>query len=246
MNSLFSANSPDHSAPTLVLIFKRPKLGQGKQRLAASIGLDSACQLAEQFLNCALEDLQNWPGPVVLSPSTVEDKSWAQALLPSAEVVEQSDGNLGRRILELDRSLRAQGHRSMIYIGSDAPMLKPIHFETVAATLAQSHVVVCPASDGGVTMMASGEAWPLALEKLPWSTEQLGQSLIDSCEQIGLNVSSVLSSYDIDQQADLQQLKRDLIGDTRPQRQQLLSLIDQLKVLSPEDESSAGYAMGLI
>ncbi|RDE24538.1 DUF2064 domain-containing protein [Motiliproteus coralliicola] len=212
-----------------MLIFKRPKPGQGKQRLAADIGLDSACQLAEHFLSCALADLRDWPGPVVLSPAMDEDCEWAGQLLPEAEVVVQSDGNLGHRILALDHDLRNRGHRSLIYIGSDAPMLKPIHFQTVAEALHQQSVVVCPATDGGVTIMASRSPWPETLEQLPWSTDQLGQALLDSCQQAGLSTGSVLSSYDIDQQPDLIRLRQDLRDDSRAERRQLLALIEQLQ-----------------
>ncbi|WP_421863425.1 TIGR04282 family arsenosugar biosynthesis glycosyltransferase [Motiliproteus sp.] len=244
MSLLHPGSSSEAVTPTLVLIFKRPKPGQGKQRLAADIGLWSACQLAEQFLNCALEDLRDWPGPVVLSPSMAEDREWAQQLLPEAEVMVQAEGNLGRRILALDQGLRARGHRSLIYIGSDAPMLKPIHFKTVAESLNKQSVVVCPAADGGVTIMANSQPWPAALEQLPWSTDRLGQSLAACCIEAGQTVAGVMSSYDIDHQSDLQRLRQDLAEDSRPQRRQLLALIEQVDRKDMATEDPAGSETG--
>ncbi|MEH6649747.1 MAG: DUF2064 domain-containing protein [Motiliproteus sp.] len=222
---------------TLVLLFKRPLIGQGKQRLAATLGVDAACHLAEGFLNCALEDLNHWPGPVVLAPASESDRGWAQQLPVDADVVPQVDGNLGQRILCLDQHLMDLGHPQRIYIGSDAPMLTPQHYYQVGRQLLETDVVLSAADDGGVTIMATGSAWPEALIGLPWSTDQLGQALALSCQQSGQQVSYVESGYDIDIESDLVRLSTDLMTDSRPARQQLLQRLETLLKTSASGES---------
>lgn len=95
----------------LVLVCKRPKLGFGKQRLAASLGVEMTQRIAEELLNCALEDLRGWAGSVVIAPSSQEDVEWAMSLMrqPNVWVQPQMPGNLGQRLNTLDFELRSKG-----------------------------------------------------------------------------------------------------------------------------------------
>ncbi len=224
------------TAATLVLLCKRPLAGQGKQRLAATFGAEETLFLAEGFLHCALEDLMAWPGAVVLVPASQGDRDWAEQLisalavknLANATVVPQHQGNLGHRIIELDRQLLKLGHQRRVYIGSDAPILSPRHYQQVLNQLGQAEVVLSSADDGGVTIMATTAPWPAALTDLPWSTDRLGQALADCCRDQGLTVGYIEPSYDIDFEVDLTRLQIDLEQDQRPARQQLLQRLQTL------------------
>ncbi|MFT5722160.1 MAG: glycosyltransferase A (GT-A) superfamily protein (DUF2064 family) [Motiliproteus sp.] len=222
--------SPCAVPATLVLLFKRPLLGQGKQRLAASLGAERALLLAESFLSCALEDLAAWPGPVVLAPAAVEDSDWAARLLTGANLVPQAEGNLGQRIVALDQQLRGLGHQQILYIGSDAPALTPEHYRSASQQLAESGVVLSAADDGGVTLMACTQPWPADLIDLPWSTDRLGASLAACCQRQGMRVSYIAPSYDIDVEKDLARLSVDLAKDDRPARQALYPLLQALRL----------------
>ena len=225
-----SVNAPQSAsaAATLVLLCKRPLVGQGKQRIAATFGPEETQYLAEGFLNCALEDLGDWPGPVVLAPASDGDLAWAEQLassqlmtVSSVTVVAQQEGNLGQRIVALDQTLLQQGHQRRVYIGSDAPALTPRHYREALNRLNRSEVVLSAADDGGVTIMATVAPWPDALIDLPWSTDRLGQALADCCRDQGLEVGYIEPSYDIDFEVDLARLQADLEFDLRPARRQL-------------------------
>ncbi|MFT6917311.1 MAG: glycosyltransferase A (GT-A) superfamily protein (DUF2064 family) [Motiliproteus sp.] len=221
--------SPDTLPATLVLLFKRPLPGQGKQRLAASLGQARALLLAESFLSCALEDLAAWQGPVVLAPASIADVDWATELLTRARVVPQTGGNLGQRIIALDQQLRGLGHQQLLYIGSDAPALTTEHYCS-AASQAEAGVVLSAADDGGVTLMGSAHPWPAELIDLPWSTDQLGNDLAACCHRSGLSVSYIAPSYDLDIERDLARLSADLADDDRPARQVLYQLLQTLRL----------------
>ncbi len=215
------------SHPTLVLICKRPVLGHGKQRLAASLGAETALRIADALLRCALEDLAAWPGPKVLCPSSSNDALWAAGLLEaSCPIVCQGEGNLGARLVKLDNQLRQHGHREILYMGSDAPMLTVPHFSEAAQGLTNAQVVLSAAKDGGVVLMGTAAPWP-NLEALPWSTERLGRELQALCEIHGLAVQHIRPGYDIDIEQDLHQLFTDLRDDRRPGRVRLLSVLDE-------------------
>lgn len=220
---------------TLVLLCKRPLLGQGKQRLAATFGIEETQYLAEGFLNCALEDLYDWPGQRVVAPASVADQSWAEQLLASAgqtaAVVAQQEGNLGQRIIALDQQLIASGtptHQRRVYIGSDAPALTARHYREVHNQLNKTDVVLSAADDGGVAIMATAAPWPAELIDLPWSTDRLGHALAECCIDKGLSLSYIEPSYDIDYEIDLARLQTDLAPDPRAARQQLYQLLQSL------------------
>ncbi|MBO9490344.1 DUF2064 domain-containing protein [Endozoicomonas sp. G2_1] len=224
---------------------KRPKLHQGKQRLAQTLGADAAYEIAKLLLDCAIEDAQAWTGQVVLAVAHQEDVAWAQTLVDKklssdvsnaggnkASVIFQGRGNLGERLNHIDQSIRRQnkcqqGHQSTVFIGTDAPMLRQAHYIGLADMLKQHDIVLNMAADGGVVIMSNSKPWP-KLTDLPWSSPYLGASLAACCHSWGLSVGYHTPGYDIDEKADLITLYQDLKGDLRPARQALLQYIENL------------------
>ncbi|SEQ70529.1 hypothetical protein SAMN03080615_02478 [Amphritea atlantica] len=214
--------------PTLVIFCKRPLHGQGKQRIAATLGKDAAYQVACALLNCALEDARSWPGPVVLSPGSEADRQWAEdLLLRECQVVPQCEGNLGAKLNYVDRIVRQQGIEQLLFIGTDAPEHNAQHYAELCQLQQQSDIVLSPAEDGGVTAMGGRTPWPV-LENLPWSTPQLGAQLACVCEAADFQVAFSSTGYDVDTEADLRRLLGTLAYDSRPARQQLLQLLQVL------------------
>ena len=212
---------------TLVLMCKRPQFGRGKQRLAATLGKSQAMDIAKGLLDCALEDANYWRGPLVYAVAHEEDMAWAQKLLPGNQrVLSQGSGNLGERINFVDRQLRHDGHNKLVFIGTDAPMLKHMHYQHAQENLMRHDVVLIPASDGGVVIMANALPWP-NLKHLSWSTDKLGNELTLCCQNHQLNTINILSGYDIDEENHLYRLREDLISDNRPARKILLEILNR-------------------
>lgn len=215
------------SEATLVLVCKRPAPGSGKQRLRAGLGIEMTQQVASALLACAVEDACDWIGPVVIAPANADDAEWARVLsapMPSpALIVPQVAGNLGQRLNALDQTLRAQGMEQLVFIGSDAPGLDKTDFSASRAALRHHDVVLIPAQDGGVVLMANRRAWP-DLSALPWSGDQLGSALMDSCRRVGQSLKTLGQGYDVDEMDDFLQLVTLLRQDPRPARRALLAL----------------------
>ena len=176
---------------------------------------------------CALEDLQSWPGEVVISPSCSADRAWAATLLNRpVQVLTQEEGNLGERINRLDRSLKDAGYVQTIYIGSDAPILSNNEYQQIITALTDYDIAICPALDGGVTIMANRQPWP-DMHSLDWSTPSLGEQLECLCRANNLGVYTIKASYDLDNYQQLAKLAQDLQQDRREARQKLLQQINQ-------------------
>lgn len=216
--------------PSLVIFCKRPKLNQGKQRLAEDSSAQSALTIAKALLDCALEDARNWQGPVVLACSNNDDMEWAKSLNLNALIIAQlplnKAGNLGDRLNFIDNELRKLGHQQLVFIGTDAPILNEQHYSEIEHALKSNDIALSQADDGGVVIMANKTPWP-NLTHLPWSTDKLSLSLSQLCKESHLTVSYTMAGYDIDYMADIKKLLIDLQSDTRPARQALLATIKQ-------------------
>ena len=180
------------------------------------------------MLNCALEDIRAWGGPVVLAAEDRDDLTWARTLSATragsrreARYLAQGAGNLGRRLERLDRALRSRSFGPRIYIGSDAPALRPGHFRRVVAGLRSHDAVLATARDGGVTIMATRRGWP-GLAGLPWGRAALADALAAACRKAGQKVLTFPGGFDVDRSADLARLHGALHGDARPARRALL------------------------
>lgn len=213
-----NTKSARSSITSLIVFCRRPVLGHGKQRIAASIGAELALELAGHLLRATLEDAANWPGPVIIAPATAADQAWAETLMAGDHhVCPQPDGNLGERLNAVDRASRSTDSEHLIYIGSDAPLLDDAYFEQARTALRTHDVVLGAAEDGGVVLMGARRPWP-DLAHLPWSGHDLGEQLELLCRQRGLTVKCLPDRYDIDFAEDLPRLHTDLRSDARPAR----------------------------
>ena len=219
------------SRTVLVLFCKQPRLGYGKQRLAASIGQTQTLAIAEALVDCALEDVLSWKGPVVVAAAAPTEAAWARSLTLNAALRDkevtvkvQCAGNLGERIADMDARLRSEGANRIVIMGSDAPLLEPSHYERITETLITTDVVLADGADGGVTLMASRSGWP-ALDRLPWSTNRLADALSAACTSSGRSVHRFDGGSDLDEQLDIGPILEKLGDDPRPARQALVSLL---------------------
>jgi glycosyltransferase A (GT-A) superfamily protein (DUF2064 family) len=215
-------------AITLVAFCRRPAPGVGKRRLATELGEAATLTISQLLLATTLEDLAAWPGLRVVAPAEPADEAWARSLpLHLDDVVTQPDGNLGARLGAVDRVLRERGHKRLLYIGSDAPVLADSDYRAAASALDTHDVVLGPALDGGVTCMGSRCGWP-GLTALPWSGERLHAALQALCAAGGLTVRNLGTRYDVDVADDLRRLCGDLATDARPARRALYRALASL------------------
>lgn len=218
---------PSRTSAALVLFCRRPAPGVGKQRLARALGQARALAIAAALLECALEDIADWPGGLVISPACQEDVRWAEGLIARPKwSIPQPRGNLGHRLRQVDVETRRFGFDRVLFIGSDAPSLQPGDLLAADSALAEADVVLIPAADGGVVLMGSRTPWP-DLVDLPWSESTLADALERGCRAAGLTVVRLASSYDLDEIWDMARAVQALADDVRPARKQLRLLLIQ-------------------
>ncbi len=229
----------------LVLFFKKPQFGIGKQRLAASIGKEKACEIAECLLSCAFEDMKAWQGTLVFAVASASDLEWLENSIittfktHTVKVISQPNGNMGERLNFIDRRLREEGLKYIYYIGSDAPVLTKDIYVEAKKSLRNHDSVLALSTDGGVTLMGSKCEWP-NLKFLPWSTEILSAALTKQCEAVDLSVCHIDGRYDVDTINDLNRANYDLCNDNRVARKSLLEKIKVIQESSIQQKLKAG------
>ena len=178
---------------------------------------------------CALEDAEAWGGPVVLALAQATDLPWASAIARRDwSIVGQASGNSGERVNAVDALLRRHGARSLVFLGTNAPVHSESDYEAVRTALETADVVLTPAADGGVTLMAARRPWP-DLATLAWNTRRLAAELAYLCEREGLKVEKFarrnqVATIDGELIEECARLVQDLGSDTRAGRKALVAV----------------------
>jgi len=213
-----SMSASETTSKTALIIFaKRPALGNGKQRLAKDTSKEIALTVAKYLLSNTLNIVEEythsnfWPYDVFISPSSKNDTEWAHSLLDRNIIcIPQHQGNLGQRLMQVDREVRMLGYYKTIFIGTDAPSLKLSDLEQAQNDLNVYQQTFIPATDGGVVLMASCRPWK-DLDTVAWSTEKVFMQLKSIAIQQGLSFRSYAAQTDLDDLVAFKQLKNKLI-----------------------------------
>lgn len=210
---------------TLVVLMRWPRLGCGKSRLAAQLGVEVAHRLHRAFV----ADTLAWPQPrprlLAVSPGDAAvAQARARAAAPGDAVVAQAPGDLGCRIAAALYAALRGGAECAILVGTDSPSL-PHHL--VAHCLDQATVAgaaMVPAEDGGFVALAvdrratatRGLGW-LHDGGIAWSTEHTAaQTQTAARRKSGLQIALTAPWYDVDEAGALARLRTDLTAS--PQR----------------------------
>lgn len=132
--------------------------------------------------------------------------------IPVESCRRQVEGDLGARMkAAFAHALEAEGHARCVLLGSDLPHLPAAALGQAAAALAlgESDLVLGPARDGGYYLVAMARPLPV-FEGIAWSTDAVLAETRRRAEQAGFRVGLLEEDFDIDNAADLAELRRRL------------------------------------
>ncbi len=202
----------------VAIICKTPAPGKSKTRLSPPLRPEecaaiSACFIQDLASTIGGLDPASAAGYAVYTPAGSETE--LRRLLPSEfGLVLQGEGNLGDRLHKGIADLLAEGHAGAIMVNSDSPTLPPAILQAaVEATAAGDRVVLCPAIDGGYTLIGLSEAHRHLFEDIPWSTEVVFQKTLDRARDMDLPVVVLDPWYDIDDASSYATLEAEMAGE---------------------------------
>ncbi len=181
---------------SLIIMARVPQLGAVKKRLAREIGAVAAVRLYRKMLQIclALSCDHLWRTYIALTPDHI-----AYPLIVPR--VAQGHGNLGQRMERLARHTLRYGQGAVIFIGSDAPLIRPHHIRQALRGLQHHDVVFGPSCDGGYWLVGLRNPALMMFRNVRWSTPH---ALADTKENVGAKKILFLETLrDIDEKEDL-------------------------------------------
>jgi len=200
---------------------KAPQAGRSKTRLVPPLTPDQAAALSAAFLRDVTENIaaagRGAPihGYVAYAPLGLEalfnghlaDGTKLVLADGSPEMPSKVQG-FGRCLLHAAQSLLAEGYGSVCVLNSDSPTLPTSILEMTAELLAQpgDRAVLGPADDGGYYLLGVKQAHAQLFEDIVWSTENVAAQTVLRAQELGLELVTLPSWYDVDDAAALYRL----------------------------------------
>lgn len=187
----------------LVVMARRPVLGQVKTRLAAEIGPLAAWRIYRDMTGGILKRLAGpapWRCWLAMTPDSGAPVPWCRGWT----VIGQGTGDLGRRMLRPGRILPPG---PVVVVGSDIPALDRPHVAAAFSALARHDLVFGPAEDGGFWLVgfAARARGVNPFAGVAWSRPDT----LDQCLAripAGRGATTVDELFDLDEAADLEKL----------------------------------------
>ena len=203
----------------LALMAKAPRAGAVKTRLVPPLTPDEAATLSLCFLRDLATNIaevsvgERVDGIVIYTPAG-EEEAFKGALPRGFGLLPQRGESLGERVLHGAEDLQASGYGSFCLINADSPTLPRSLLTKAAAALERpgDRVVLGPATDGGYYLIGLKRAHARLFTHIDWSTERVFTQTIERAAEIGLEVKTLPSWYDVDDVASLRRLCDELFS----------------------------------
>jgi hypothetical protein len=135
-------------------------------------------------------------------------------LLPAGfKLLPPKEPTIGRSLVHATRDLLAAGYGSICLVNGDSPTLPTgLLVEAVRGLQAPGdRVVLGPAADGGYYLIGLKRFHQRLFERIDWSTERVYRQTTVRAGEIGLPVAALAEWYDVDDEASLALLARELL-----------------------------------
>ncbi|GCF10262.1 TIGR04282 family arsenosugar biosynthesis glycosyltransferase [Dictyobacter arantiisoli] len=202
------------SDTALVLLARYPEAGQGKTRLAQTLGKVETMRIYTSFLRDLATRFVDSPYDLhwAYTPQYCDFLTFAATLLPAPRAVSwqafaQQGPDLGARLQYAFRTMAAHQYKRTILIGSDTPHISRAVLVQAKQALDSADVVLGPAEDGGYYLIAMQRPYDV-FSAIPMSTELVLEMTIAKARQQHLKVTLLETLFDIDTQTDLLRLQQ--------------------------------------
>jgi uncharacterized protein len=134
-------------------------------------------------------------------------------LLPDGfKLLPPREPTIGRSLFHAARDLFDAGYSSVCLVNADSPTLPTEFLVETVLRLRESgdRVVLGPAADGGYYLIGLKQFHRRLFEKIDWSTERVFRQTLARAREIGVTVVLLPEWYDVDNEATLVTLAREI------------------------------------
>jgi hypothetical protein len=146
---------------------------------------------------------------LAFTPSSAIDyfQKWAP---DGFHLIPQKGANLGERLANALRHHLELGYHKAVIMNSDGPTLPLAHLKEAFAELDHADVTLGMGHDGGYYLIGVKHHHPRLFQDIAWSTHRVIPQTLEVCRRLNLIVHLLPEWYDVDVEADLKRLRRDL------------------------------------
>ena len=208
----------------LLIAAREPAPGMAKTRLGATIGMARAAalyaaflvDLAARFTPCQDEDWEFDVGwaftPVDVDFASVLQRIGCDPPPPAVRFVAQYGDGWDVRQANILAWGHEQGYERTVLIGSDSPQLPFAIVRDAFAALVDHDVALGRTLDGGYYLIGM-RGFHDVLSGVPMSTVTAAETLAARADGLGLRLAELPVTFDIDEERDLEHLRRALAPD---------------------------------
>jgi len=185
----------------LIIFVRNPEPGRVKTRLAATLGDEKALHIYKDLLNHtrSVSRLSSAHKFVFYHNEIDWDDEWN---VPDFNKRQQSNSNLGGKMMSAFEEIFLADYDKVIIIGSDCFELTTAYIETAFSYLDDKDVVIGPASDGGYYLLGMKRMHSCFFSNKKWSTDSVYTATLQDATLHGLSVASLPVLTDVDTEAD--------------------------------------------
>ena len=183
--------------PRVVLFTRWPEPGLAKTRLMPALGPDGAAALHRRLTAGTVDILRAAGLPMEVRVTGADPARFAEWLGADLAIVDQGEGDLGAKLA------RAAEPTPVLFVGADAPDLRPDHLVQAADALARAPVVIGPAEDGGYWLLGLARPVPELFADMPWGTSSVYAETVARLDAMGLDPALLETLADLDRPEDL-------------------------------------------
>jgi hypothetical protein len=197
---------------SLIVVAKKPEPGSTKTRLCPPFTPEAAAE----FYGCLMRDtlaltvkLRGVDRTLAFTPSSALD--YFRELAPDGfRLIPQKGADLGERLANALAHHLELGYRKAVIMNSDGPTLPLAHLKEAFSKLDHTDVTLGMGHDGGYYLIGVKQHFPELFQNVTWSTKKVIPQTLEACRRLQLRVHRLPEWYDVDVEADLARLRRDL------------------------------------
>ena len=198
-------------ANALAVMAKAPLPGKVKTRMVPPLTQEQAAELFRVLLLDQLEHLTAL-GDVDLyvAFTPIEAKSFMESVVPASyQCFHQRGDDLGERMHEVFAELWRRGHRNLVLIGGDLPVVPLIFLRDAFKILEREdrQLVFGPSEDGGYYLVGMNQPTPEIFDGMSWSHDQVLAQTTEKVTRLGIDFRLLPGWFDLDTIKDLERLR---------------------------------------
>jgi rSAM/selenodomain-associated transferase 1 len=201
----------------IAIMAKAPRVGAAKTRLVPPLSPANAAALSACFIRDAAANIENAAlrapidGYIAFTPADAESE-FRPLLAQGTQLLPSRRPGLAASLFDAVTDLTAAGYGAVCLINSDSPTLPAeiLVAATQALLPAGDRLVLGPAEDGGYYLIGMKRAHPRLFKEIAWSTAAVCGQTEERARELGLAVTRLPVWYDVDDEASLRRLRREL------------------------------------